>query len=59
MKSFRIQNEILDGKHLEKTRAFFSPNSRVRKQQKVPANVSSAVLVEIGKLIQVTKIIAI
>ena len=26
-KSFRIQNEILDRKHLEKIRAFFSPNS--------------------------------
>ena len=55
-KNFRMQNEILDGKHLEKTPAFFSPNSRAWKQQKVPANISSDFLVEIGKLIQVTKI---
>ena len=44
---FRIQNEILDRKHLEKTRAFFSPNSR-----------ALAFLVETdnNELIQVTKI---
>ena len=48
-----MQNEILDGKHLEKTQAFFSPEQPSVKTTK---GAGERFLVEIGKLIQVTKI---